>query len=79
MQIVRTIIDDIHMDFGLDKCAKVVMKKGKLVYTHNLMLDRNREIQELEQGKMCKYLGIEESEGIQHKQMKERLKKYIRR
>jgi len=43
------------------------------------MLDMNREIQELEQGKMCKYLGFEESEVIQCKQMKERLKEYIRR
>ena len=32
-------------------------------------------IKELEQGKTYKYLGIEESEGIQHQQMKERLKK----
>ena len=40
------------------------------------MIDTNREIQELwvEQGKTYKYLGIEESEGIQHQQMKERLK-----
>jgi hypothetical protein len=36
--------------------------------------------QELEQGKTCKYLGIGEGEGIQHQQMKERLKqKYNRR
>jgi hypothetical protein len=42
------------------------------------VIDINREIQELEQGK--KYLGIEESEGIQHQQMKERLKQeYSRR
>jgi hypothetical protein len=34
----------------------------------------------LEQGKSYKYLGIEGSEGIQHQQMKERLKQeYIRR
>ena len=39
------------------------------------MIDTNRDIQELEQGKTYKYLGIEESEGIQHQQMKERLKK----
>jgi hypothetical protein len=32
------------------------------------------EIQELEQGKTYKYLGIEESECIQHQQMKDRLK-----
>ena len=44
------------------------------------MIDTNREIQELEQGKTYKYLGIEESEGIQHQHMKERLKQeYSRR
>ena len=37
------------------------------------------EIQELEQGKTYKYLGVEESEGIQHQQMKERLKQEYRR
>jgi hypothetical protein len=43
-------------------------------------VDINREIQELEQGKTYNYLGIEESDGIQHQQMKERLKKeYTRR
>jgi hypothetical protein len=37
-------------------------------------------MQELEQGKTYKYLGTEESESIQHPQMKERLKKeYTRR
>jgi hypothetical protein len=43
------------------------------------VIDINREIQELEQGKMYKYLGIEESEGIQHQKMKERLKQEYRR
>jgi hypothetical protein len=38
-----------------------------------------REIQELEQRKTNKYLGIEESECIQHQQTKERLKKEYRR
>jgi len=42
--------------------------------SQNLVTDSNREIQELEQGKMYKYLGTEEGEGIQHQQMKERLK-----
>ena len=42
--------------------------------------DINREMQELEQGKTYNYLGIGESEGIQHQQTKERLKQeYIRR
>ena len=44
------------------------------------MIDTNREIQGLEQGKTYRYLVIEESEGIQHQQMKERLKQeYSRR
>jgi hypothetical protein len=36
------------------------------------VIENNREIQELEKGKTYKYLGIEESEGIQHQQMKDR-------
>ena len=53
---------------------------NSLTHSQNLVIDTNREIQQLEQGKTYKYLGIEESEGIQHQQMKERLKKeYSRR
>jgi hypothetical protein len=74
IQIVKTFSDDIHMEFGLEKCAKITFKRGKLIYSQNLVIDINRDIQELEQGKMYKYLGIEESEGIQHQQMKVRLK-----
>jgi hypothetical protein len=43
------------------------------------VVDFNREMQELEQGKTYKYLGIEESEGIQHHKMKERMKQEYRR
>ena len=51
MQVLRNYSDDIDMEFGLDKCAKTVLKRGKLVHSQNLILDFNREIQELEQGK----------------------------
>jgi len=65
------------MEFGLEKCAKIAFKR---VHSQNVVIDINREIQELEQGKTYKYLGIEESEAIQHQQMKERLKQeYSRR
>jgi len=63
------------MEFGLYKCAEIVLKRGKLVNLQSLILYFNREIEELEHGKTYKYRGIEESEGIQHQQMKERLKK----
>jgi hypothetical protein len=79
IQTVKTFSNDIYMAFGLEKCAKITFNKGILIHLQNLVIDINREIQELEQGKTYKYLGIEESEGIQHQQMKERLKQEYRR
>jgi len=51
IQIVKNISDDIHMEFRLEKCAKIAFKRGKLFHSQNVMIDVNREIQELEQGK----------------------------
>jgi len=80
IQTVKTFSDDIHLEFGLGKCAKISFKRSKLVHLQNLVINFNREIQELEQGKTYKYLRIEESEGIQHQQIKEILKQeYSRR
>jgi hypothetical protein len=42
-------------------------------------LTNNTEIQELEQGKTYKYLGIEERKGIQRQQVKDRLKQEYNR
>ena len=68
------------MEFGLEKCDKIAFKRGRLNHSQNLVIDTNREIKEVEKGKTYRYLGIEESEGIRHQQMKERLKQeYSRR
>jgi hypothetical protein len=74
IQTVKTFSDDIHVEFGLEKCAKITFKRGKLIYSQNLLTNNNREIKELEQGKMYKYLWIKESEVIQDSHMKGRLK-----
>jgi len=66
IQTVKNFSDDIHIEFGLNKCAKIAFKRGRLFHSQSLVIDNNREIQELEQGKTYKYLGIEESEGKQH-------------
>ena len=29
------------MDFGLEKCAKITFKKGKLIHLQNLVIDIN--------------------------------------
>jgi len=40
------------MEFGLEKCAKIVFKRGKpRVHSQNLVIDINGEMQELEQRK----------------------------
>jgi len=44
------------MEFGLEKCAKIAFKRGKLVHSQNLVIDINREIQEREQGKTYTYI-----------------------
>ena len=61
-------------DSDSSNCAKITFKRGKLTHSQNLVIDINRVIQELEQGKTYKYLGTEEGECTQHQQMKERLK-----
>jgi hypothetical protein len=61
-------------------CVTIIAhNRGKLISSQNLVIDNNRQIQELEQGKTYRYLGIEESEGIQHQQMKDRLKQEYNR
>ena len=75
MQVVRTFSDNTHTEFGLNKCAKIAFKKGKLVHSQNLILDFNRETQKLEKGKTHLYLRIEEIVGIHHQQMEKRLQK----
>ena len=50
-------------NLDLEICAKITFKGGKLTHLQNFVIDTNREIQALEQGKTYKYLGIEESEG----------------
>ena len=39
------------MEFGLDKFAKITFKRGKLTHSQNLVIDINREIQDLGKGK----------------------------
>ena len=79
IQIFKSFSHDIHMDSGLEKCVNITFKKRKLIHWKNLVSDVNREMQELEQGKKYKYLGIEENDDIQHHQMKGRLKQEYRR
>jgi hypothetical protein len=32
IQTVKTFSDDIHMEFGLEKCAKITFRRGRLTH-----------------------------------------------
>jgi hypothetical protein len=51
IQTVKTFSDDINMEIGLEKCAKIAFKRGKLAHSQNLVIAINREKEEPEQGK----------------------------
>ena len=71
VQTAKILVVTSYMEFRVDRCAVIVLKKGKLVHLQNFIRDISREIQDAEQGKT----GSEESEGMQHQKLKERLKK----
>ena len=47
-------------NLDLKKCAKIAFKRGKLVQWQNLVININREIQELEQDKTYSTSGLRE-------------------
>jgi len=75
LDTVKKFSDDIGMQFGLDKCAKVTFIKGKIVKAENITLDVSTTIKELEQERTYKYLGIQEAEGVSNAANKEKVRK----
>ena len=80
LNIVKAFSDAIKMQFNAEKCAKLTIKRGKHSSSENLSLDSETKIKELEQNATYKYLGISENAGINHNQMKDKIRKeYLRR
>ena len=77
LRIVKEFSDDIGMDFGLSKCAKTTLKRGKLEKSDHVRTDEETTFKDLEQEKVYNYLGVDESSGIQHVIMKQKLKKEL--
>ena len=72
---VKNVLDDIKMEFGLDKCAKASFKRGKKVSAEGIPLNDNTVIQDLDQAETYKYMGMEKEEGVQHHKMKVKIRK----
>jgi hypothetical protein len=44
IQTVKIFSNFIYMEYGLEKCANITFKRGKLTHIQNLLFDTNREI-----------------------------------
>ena len=55
---------DVGLTFGLDKCAKLSVVRGKLTPSGDAVLPTGINIRELSVGETYKYLGLFEAEGL---------------
>ena len=70
IQTFRVIIEDMRMEFGIDKCAVVNISKGKTIQTEGIQLPDNKIIKDVDITSY-KHLGILESDTIKNEEMKE--------
>ena len=80
LETTQIFSNDIRMSFGLGKCAKISIVRGKVKNRDNIILSSGEEIRELNNQKFYKYLGVEENKVIGYMETKEKLsKKYFSR
>ena len=80
LQRVRVFSEDIVMVFGIEKCAMLVMEKGKIVKSVGIQLPDGEVIKLLREGESYKYLRILEADKFLEEKMKLNvLKEYIGR
>lgn len=79
VEVVRTYSRDIGMEFGLEKCAVLEMKRGEKVECEGIELPTGEMMKEVDDGGY-KYLGVLESSKVLQKAMKEKVgNEYLRR
>ena len=74
VQTVRIFSDDIGMEFGMDKCAALVLKGGKITKFDGISLRNGKEMRGLIGGAVYKYLDIIQADQIRYTEMKEKVK-----
>ena len=82
IQSVRIVSEDMRMEFGISKCATLIMKRGKVIQSEGIHLPGDKKIRSLksEDNERHKYLGVLEADDIKHGEMKEEIQKeYFRR
>ena len=76
---IRISSQDIGMEFGIEKCALLVMKSGKRHLTDGIELPNKDKIRTLAENETYKYLGILEADTIKQVEIKNKIQKeYLR-
>ena len=77
---VKIYSQDIEMEFGIEKCAMLVMKSGKRHMTDGMELPNHDKIRTHRENETFKYLGILAADTIKQVEMKNKIRKeYFRR
>ena len=63
------------MQFGIDKCTMLVMKKWKIVKLDGIQLPNDKVIKSPEEGESYKYLGVLEADEVIVNEMMDKVKK----
>ena len=74
VQTIRIITEDMRMEFGIDKCGMINIVRGKTIQTEGIRLPDDRIIKDIGLTPY-QYLGILESNNINHEEMKNKIKK----
>ena len=65
------------MEFGIEKCAMLVIEIGKIVKSVGIELPDGKVMKSLQEGESYKYLGILEAERFFEEKMKLKLRSSI--
>ena len=74
IQTVRVVSTDIGMKFGLEKCAVLVMKRGKVTKADGIRLPDDRVIKSIHGENGYRYVGILRSDQLLCNEMKEKVR-----
>ena len=72
---VRIYSKDIGIQFGKEKCAKLVLKSGKRPMIDVIELPNQDKTRTLGENETYKYLGILEADAIKQVEMKDKIQK----
>ena len=77
IQAVMIYSSDKRMEFGIEKCAMLMMKSGKQQMTEGIDLPNHGKFRALGKKETYIYLEILEADTIKYTEMKEKIKKRV--